>query len=283
MASILRPDKKPLFVHIHIPKTGGTSLNLLFEEWFGPGFRRLYYPDPHYVLPHAALETLIRNEPSIQCVASHSIRNFPSTIAGRPTRYIAMMREPHDRMLSVITHIRAELETFSEEHVRTLPPHADRLSAREFFQIRNEEIRARIKQYPIGGSIGANVVMWQFLQNRSSPTLKAISLLPRSLRRTAWIRGLAIDAAIRQCRRELSSFFFVGDFHRFQQSVASLQRAMQAEGVRCALTRVPEARVTRHLRTRVGPILATDPVLVEFFKLRQADCIIYADVAVKKL
>jgi hypothetical protein len=279
MALILRADKEPLFVHIHIPKTGGTSLNLLFEEWFGPGFRRLYHSDPNYILPPDALEALIRSEASIKCVASHSIRYFPPSVAGRQVKYITMMREPLDRMLSVITYVRAELETFTEEHVRTLPPHADRLSALEFIKFRNEEVRTRIALHPIDGSIAGNVVLPQFLLNGSSLTLKIIASLPISFCRSAWIGRLAVDAAVRQCRRELSSFFFVGDFHRFEQSVARLQKAVQAQGVTCPVSRVPEMRVTRHLRARLGPVPQNDPVIVEFLKLRRADCTIYADVA----
>ena len=90
------PTKEPVLVFIHLPKTGGTTLNHIF---FGKFPRKKIF----HILNTLDCETFLqmsdekRNE--FDCITGHvpaCIHNFIS----RPCRYIILLREPLERAIS---------------------------------------------------------------------------------------------------------------------------------------------------------------------------------------
>ena len=88
--------KEPVLVFIHLPKTGGTTLNHIF-------FGKFPYKKIFQILNALDCETFLqmsdekRNE--FDCIMGHvpaCIHNFIS----RPCRYIILLREPLERAIS---------------------------------------------------------------------------------------------------------------------------------------------------------------------------------------
>jgi hypothetical protein len=111
----------PLFIHVHLPRSAGTSLNSLLEQWFEDHFLHWYDPDPNRIYSIEEIEQKVLSVSKLRCVASHSIRTYPPSICGRPTHYITFLRDPIDRIISDCTYTQKHYGDFSPEHKRALP------------------------------------------------------------------------------------------------------------------------------------------------------------------
>src|SRR5215470_14557332 len=87
-------SQPPLFCYLHVPKTGGTTLNLLLERWFFGGFHVLHDPDPNFALGIDQLASHLARNPALQCISTHYLRSFPAVINGRSIYYFTILRDP---------------------------------------------------------------------------------------------------------------------------------------------------------------------------------------------
>ncbi len=217
-------ENEPLFLHIHLPKTAGTSLNSLLRAWFGNGFVEWYDTDPNRIYSFEEIERKVANTPTARCIASHSIRSYPRLVAGRQARYITFLREPLDRMISDCTYTRKHYETFSAQHKSALP--------REFADasvtgMLNYWLQ-RAKSLKASGTLVGDPICHFY-------SAIFIDRHRRALSRLQHLRGLAALGRwliVRETMAILSSFFFVGITSEFARDDARLAQKLRGFGVR---------------------------------------------------
>lgn len=102
-------DTNNFFVHIHIPKTGGTTFNTILEK----NFKQSYEPftgrfiHEYPFLNNRQIENYIAKHSGIKCVTSHMFRAIlPYQTAKRNIVAIAFIREPVDKFFSFYFHMR---------------------------------------------------------------------------------------------------------------------------------------------------------------------------------
>lgn len=124
--------RPPLIVHVHVPKSAGSSFRTLLQRRFGPDHANLYVDDTHFVYGESYLEEFISSRPSLRSISSHFIRTFPPRIAGREILYITFLRRPVEQFLSYLTYTRKHFYRIVDEGLLAcLPPRAADLTLRE--------------------------------------------------------------------------------------------------------------------------------------------------------
>jgi hypothetical protein len=121
----------PLIVHVHVPKTAGSSFRTLLQKYFGPDHANLYTASTHYY-SESYLEEFIAGSPSLRSMSSHFIRTFPPRICDRTVLYVTFLRDPLEHFISYLTYSKKYFERLSEGALSELPPRASTLSSRDF-------------------------------------------------------------------------------------------------------------------------------------------------------
>lgn len=89
-----------ILISMHMEKCGGTSMEALLRQQYGPAFQ-LYDPgypeDPSLFSPP---------EPDIACLHGHMYYGLHQQLANRKCQYITLLRDPVNRFLSNFQHIR---------------------------------------------------------------------------------------------------------------------------------------------------------------------------------
>jgi hypothetical protein len=117
--------RPPLIVHLHLPKTAGSSFRTLLERRFGPDHANLYVDDTHWVYSESFLAEFISSRPSLRSISSHFIRTFPSRIAGREVLYVTFLRDPVEQFISYLTYTRKYYNQIVDKGLLAcLPPQA---------------------------------------------------------------------------------------------------------------------------------------------------------------
>jgi len=124
--------RRPLIVHIHVPKTAGSSFRTLLQERFGSDHANLYVDDTYFVYGESYLEEFVSGRPSLCSISSHFIRTFPPRIAGRTVLYVTFLRHPVERFISYLTYARKYFHEIPDVGLLAcLPPRAPELPLRE--------------------------------------------------------------------------------------------------------------------------------------------------------
>jgi sulfotransferase famil protein len=90
-----------VLIHAHVPKCGGSTLNLILRNNFRRRFRPIYDLAPRTKFSCDEVRELIDDAPSVWCFASHAFSfDLPFRGAARPCRGIALVRDPVRRFLS---------------------------------------------------------------------------------------------------------------------------------------------------------------------------------------
>jgi len=105
---MLRYDASQPLIALHIPKTGGTSLRHVLEQWFDPSHLQLYYPaDPLFAHAPAA------GGPG-SCIYGHfnALRGAAArALYPEARQYMAFFREPYLRFVSQWYHLNAQKQS----------------------------------------------------------------------------------------------------------------------------------------------------------------------------
>jgi len=112
-----KEGKNPFFIHIHIPKTGGTTFNKLLEKNFNNSFEqfagRFIYLFPKFSIDQ--IINFIELHSVINCVASHNFTAIlPYQFGKRKIVGVAFLRDPIDTFLSLYFHLRHRGGNFIE-------------------------------------------------------------------------------------------------------------------------------------------------------------------------
>jgi hypothetical protein len=252
-----------LFCHIHVSKTGGTSLNLLLERWFPAGFEVLDHPDPKYVLETEALGEYLAQRPDLRCISTHHLRMFPGTVAGRKVHYFTILREPLDRAISLLTFMRKFRHEFTDEHKRALPSNFDQMPELEILK---RWTKAAASDRSNGG-IGGNPVTAMFLGDDFRCDF-------------ANNRRACEAAAAAKCIAVLNRFLYIGDFACFEESIRELAQRIQTLGVSaCETDQIPAERVSRDVRGDLGWLEKGAPVVDSYMDGLTIDGMVYRHFA----
>jgi hypothetical protein len=258
---------KPIFVHVHVPKCGGTSLNKLLSVWFNGLMQWIYFPDPKRILTVNEMEDFVRRNQNVDCITSHHIRLFPPVIAGRPALYLTFLRQPADYCISSARHAIQTQREMSSEHRALQPKNLDQLSVVDLIQhwIQEEE-----KDVFVGADFSRIFFETAAIRLGVDPR-KTI----RSNEELESIQNLGRAIAITQ----LEHFFFVGDFANFSIEVRRLAVLLRALGVEAKDVEIPWERRSadrpftspeqeRDIRETLTRLLPIDRSVYEYFANR---------------
>ena len=125
------PATRYVFVHYHIFKNGGTTIESILQREFGEGFATLHGPDSNSILNGGDLSRFLCEHPGISAVSSHHLRYPLPAVPGIALFDCCFLRHPLDRLHSVYRYLRridspdplsrrARLQTPREFLVQTL-------------------------------------------------------------------------------------------------------------------------------------------------------------------
>jgi len=125
-AIIHSPKERFVFVHYHILKNGGSTIESILEREFGRSFASFHGPDRSSRLDGRDLERFLRCNSSIAAVSSHHLR-YPKPDIRRFVLFdCCFLRHPLERLDSLYRYLR---NRHSEDRYSEW---AKRMSAREF-------------------------------------------------------------------------------------------------------------------------------------------------------
>ena len=123
-----------IILHCHIPKTAGTTVSAHLSGIFGKLHLSHYHLDPDFVLTPAILENLFAINPCLRALSSHHLRAFPTRIQGRRTHYITFLRDPANKVISLLSYVQSNFKNLPPKVREYWPPEAPRLPLRDLAQ-----------------------------------------------------------------------------------------------------------------------------------------------------
>ena len=100
------PATRFIFVHYHIFKNGGTTIESILRREFGAGFATVHGPDDESVLDGKSLTEFLRQHPGISAVSSHHLRYPKPVVPGWVIFDCCFLRHPLDRLVSLYNQFR---------------------------------------------------------------------------------------------------------------------------------------------------------------------------------
>jgi len=205
----------PILVHIHIPKTGGTSIASLLQR-AGQSHAKLYVNDTHFVYSKESIRSVILGEPEIKYISSHHILTFPPFLGGRRLFYFTILREPIQQFISYLTFIKKVYkDQTSPSLLACLPPDPPSMSLREF-------ARWLLVEHPYEAPFQENYAV-NFLARQ---TYLALHGAHRASDRSHYI-----SARLTLAKAILNQFAFVGLMEQMEESIAELRSVLEYLGL----------------------------------------------------
>jgi hypothetical protein len=229
---IFRSPASPIFFHVHVPKCGGSSLNVLLERCFKDRFAYLYNDEPEHILSVEEIGDFVARNPTVDCIASHGIRVFPPLVNDRPAHYITFLRNPVDRLVSCARHLVREFPGLNAGHDRYL---LDAQSPPELLSKWVHHASKKLFSDPLGTSSLARYflppeqIALGSVANPSGDSTQAVE---------------AINLIALLTLGKLRRFFFVGDFDNFEPELRRLASALTDLGFVLPVTEIPRERVS---------------------------------------
>jgi hypothetical protein len=139
-----RPTTRPVLIFLHIPKTAGSTLTLILSRQYPAGVT-FFTGGPKRPRPEQ-LEALSMGERErFDCLAGH-LRFGVHRLLPRPARYITMVRDPVERLISAYYYIRGLPEHPMHERVLR-----EGLSLEQYVRLAPSDEQVRI----LSGTAGA--------------------------------------------------------------------------------------------------------------------------------
>jgi hypothetical protein len=139
-------DASPCVIFMHVPKTAGTTLHQIMA--------RQYAPEATYVIDGRRVDDSVselRNLPDdqrqrLRCIRGH-MRFGLHTLTDRPTTYVAMLRNPVDRLVSLYRYVCRTKQHYMHEEVTKRG-----LSLRAFVESELSEVLENGQTRPLAGA-----------------------------------------------------------------------------------------------------------------------------------
>jgi hypothetical protein len=101
------PGERVVFLHYHLYKNAGTSIDRVFEKVCGPTFY-LEAQDPEESVSNEAVLNLLRERPDLSYISSHALKPPRPSVPGCHLIDIVFLRHPIDRFGSIYEFSRAD-------------------------------------------------------------------------------------------------------------------------------------------------------------------------------
>ena len=245
----------PVLVHVHLPKTAGTTIREQFEKSLGPAHRNLYSKPHSYVYTEDALWDEALADFSVRSISSHFIRRFPPFIRGRRLLYYTFLRDPTQQFLSYYTYIRKVYPQITDEELlRSLPENAHLLSSREF--------AAWLLRSPFDIAFRENYTtnfLARFVWMAASGKGPQSQLpWPQEWNRDDWASYCLARTEV--AKDVLSSFFFVGFAEHIDSGFHTLRTRATELGISLTSDGLSPRNVSAELRDDTRWIEPSDPI-----------------------
>jgi hypothetical protein len=254
-------DRQPIFIHVHVPKTAGQSLNVVLQQWFKGTHYGWYQPNPGKSYTEEELSQFVAERPKLLSLASHSIRVFPPLIGGRPALYYTFLRHPIDRMVSNITYAKKNIRNFSEQHRKQWPADIEKLDVREILRRRHDQSSG-----PLHGN-GLNRFFTE------SAYFRKQSFLQRA--NGADVNEHYSSVCVGMSTTVLDSFALVGLTEEFDKSIEMLRRLFCSFGITAPTIELPRNNISSELRDDLSWINERDEVGRKVLQAVEQDMVLY--------
>lgn len=252
----LKPSRtpSPVLIHVHIPKTAGTSLWRLLER-AGESHRNLYVNDTYFVYTPGALAEFVSNT-KITSISSHHIQTFPPYLGGRRMLYFTILRDPVQQFISYITFIKKVYKDQTDPNLLScLPRDAASLSLKE-------------------------VARWLLTQERAVPFHENYTVNFLARQTFLSLTGNPDPSAYRAVRLSLAKavldqFVFVALTERMEESVDTLRKICGGLGVELPAGPVGRENTSSELRDDLSWVDPTDDVGALLFQAIEEDRQLY--------
>lgn len=191
-------DKNILFVFAHIPKAGGTSLNGYLAQIYGCHMAKYH----SYFNPELVYNTTSDKAKDILCISSHYgygvhrlfgapgpnklLDEENNLFAGRDIRYVTIVRNPLERMLSYYNFV----TTFPAHHHYEAVKDMSIYQFFDYLQTRNDPEYSNLQCYLITGRSSRSYAdAREILENKfysAAPLEKSDELIKHLSRRMNW-------------------------------------------------------------------------------------------------
>jgi hypothetical protein len=247
--------RTPLIVHVHVPKTGGTSFRSMLENQFGPDHANLYVDDTFFVYSEREIEAFVAARPELRSLSSHFIRTYPPRIAGREVLYVTFLRRPVELFVSYLTYTKKHHAKIPDQGLlECLPQRAAEMSLRE--------IARWILSRP-GVPYNENFSVNYFAQYQYSKIAAAVNEQEYRAAR------LAIAKTV------LGNFFLTGVTEQMDESVRRFQSLAEQYGIEAPGGDVLVENVSREFRDDLSWISPDDEVGAMLLNSNQEDQKLY--------
>jgi hypothetical protein len=95
---------KMVYVHVHLAKNGGETFNSILRRYFGRGYCRFPEASPGYVATAEEKRVFLAERPQARCVSGHAFRYPGPAEDGLEYRYLAFLRHPVERLISLYAY-----------------------------------------------------------------------------------------------------------------------------------------------------------------------------------
>jgi hypothetical protein len=246
---------RPLLVHIHEPKTGGTSLRHTLARFNARRHLDLYLDNTDFVYSPVELARLLADRPDIISISSHFIRTFPPVIGNRRCHYVTILRKPQSQFMSYIRYIK---KTYANLHDATLlqyiPPNVPQAKARDFAAW----LIAQADHVPFAENYTVNYLSWfpWVLANRHESDLARCHMSTCSPQERVRYRASRLELA----KTLLKNFLFVGILEHIEPALPTLFRKCKEIGLHIPRTSLPHENATNDIEEDVSWLTISDEV-----------------------
>jgi hypothetical protein len=249
----------PVLVHIHVPKTGGTSVVVLLQQAGKPHIN-LYVNDTYFMYTPDVLAKDVLADYAIKSLSSHYVLTFPPYLGGRRMLYFTILRDPIQQFVSYLTFIKKKFKDIKDPNLLAcLPGDPVALTLREF-------------------------AYWLLMLDRDDIPFRenyTVNFLTKQVYRTLQGTDAKVDQAafkavrLTLAKAVLDQFVFVGLTERMSESIDELRKVLRPIGIEIPPSQIGNDNVSSEFRDDLQWTRPDDEVGALLHKALEEDMELY--------